>query len=67
MNEIADDFTVEYDECMSVAAVYFTNFIFRDFTFKKLHSIFIILKELKAFYKNKFLFNYVRNLGLNYS
>lgn len=45
MNEIADDFTVEYDECMGVVHVYFTNFALRDFTFKKLHHIFIFFIE----------------------
>lgn len=45
MNDIADDFTVEYDECMDVSPVYFTDFILRAFTFKKLHRIFIIFVE----------------------
>lgn len=43
MNEIAEDFTVEYDECMSVTAVILP--ISPDFAFKKLHKIFIIFIE----------------------
>lgn len=42
LKRMADDFTIDYDECMSVAGVYFIDFVFRNFRFKYLFRIFIV-------------------------